>query len=229
MNYPEISIIVPVYSESNVISTLIHHLQELKYKGEYEIIIVDGHPENTTLQIIQSNASIRKISSQKGRALQMNRGAGIAEGEILLFVHADTYLPENGLNVIARKLCSRKIVGGAFRLGIDSSHPGLKIIEIVANNRTNLTRIPYGDQAIFIKKDYFHEFGGYKNIPLMEDVELMRRIKRRGDQIIIIGQKTRTSPRRWIQQGITYCTLRNWIIYMLYSFGVEPEKLIKFY
>ncbi|MGD0283471.1 MAG: glycosyl transferase family 2, partial [Dissulfurispiraceae bacterium] len=90
-------------------------------------------------------------------------------------------------------------------------------------------RIPYGDQAIFIWKEYFHAAGGFREIPIMEDVELMRRIKKTGDKIYIIPEKVKTSPRRWEKEGIVYCTLRNWTLITLYFAGMPPEKLVKFY
>lgn len=218
-----------MYNESAVLPDLIAHLDSLKYNGIFEIIIVDGHPNKTTLKTVPANPRLTLLSSAKGRACQMNTGAEEASGDILLFLHADNRLPQEGLNDIAKVLYSRKIVAGAFKLGIDSQHPGLKIIEIVANIRTQLTRIPYGDQSIFIKKDYFHKIGGYSDIPLMEDVELMKKIKKQGQQILLINKRTWTSPRRWLQQGITYCTLRNWFLITLYLLGVSPQKLVKYY
>jgi hypothetical protein len=95
--------------------------------------------------------------------------------------------------------------------------------------RTRITGIPYGDQAIFIKKDFFAGMNGYQEIPIMEDVELMRRIKKSGYKICIIPQRVSTSPRRWEKEGIIYCTLRNWALISLYLSGFKPEKLAKFY
>ncbi|MCK5255532.1 MAG: glycosyl transferase family 2, partial [Deltaproteobacteria bacterium] len=94
---------------------------------------------------------------------------------------------------------------------------------------SRFTRIPYGDQIIFLRKDYFNKIGGYKEIPLMEDVELMQRIKRQGDKICILTDKVVTSPRRWEKEGIIFCTLRNWIILTLYMIGISPSKLAKYY
>ncbi len=95
--------------------------------------------------------------------------------------------------------------------------------------RTRLTRVPFGDQAIFIRKEYFERIHGYHDIPIMEDVELMRRIKKRGGRIVIIPKKVMTSPRRYEQEGILYCTLRNWMVQLLYALGASPERLVKWY
>jgi len=229
MHYPDISIIVPVYNEAKIINRFLEQLCKLTYPGNYEIIVVDGHTNNTTLKAITFGKSIVPISSNQGRAVQMNTGAQIARGTILLFVHADTSLPAEGLTVIARTLYTRRIVGGAFQLGIASQNIWLKIVEHVANIRSRLSRIPYGDQSIFIQKNYFDQIGGYPDIPLMEDVELMRRIKRRGGQITLLKLKNSTSPRRWHAQGMLYCTLRNWVIYSMYILGVSAQKLVKYY
>lgn len=229
MNYPKISIIIPVYNEADIIESQISHLQDLEYEGKYEILIVDGHENNTTIKQLSPTNDIQLINSPQGRGLQMNRGARKAKGEILLFLHADTFLPENGLRDITESFNNRNIAAGCFKLGINSSILLLKIIELFANIRTNLLRIPYGDQAIFIKAEIFEKLNGYKEIPLMEDVELMRSLRRDGYQIYSIDKKVQTSPRRWLEQGVVYCTLRNWIIITLYNFGISPEKLYEYY
>ena len=123
----------------------------------------------------------------------------------------------------------KNIVGGAFRLGIQSDRLAFRIIEKVANFRSRTTRIPYGDQAIFIERNFFQQVGGYKEIPLMEDVELMRRIKKAGGKIAIINRQVQTSPRRWEKEGVVRCTLRNWVLITLYFLGVSPNQLVKFY
>jgi len=167
--------------------------------------------------------------AQRGRARQMNKGAVHAGGKILLFLHADTLLPEGALQRISALMEKGAVVAGAFELGIDSARPVFRIIEKAASLRSRILRIPYGDQAIFIRKDYFRALGGFREIPLMEDVELMRRIKKAGDRISIIPEKVKTSPRRWEKEGILFCTLRNWTLISLYFLGVSPERLAKFY
>ena len=118
---------------------------------------------------------------------------------------------------------------GAFLLGIDAPGLPFRIIEWSSSLRSRLTRVPFGDQAVFMRRDYFQEIGGYKEIPLMEDVELMLRIRSKGDRITFVPEKVLTSPRRWDKEGILACTLRNWTIRALYLFKVPPEKLARFY
>jgi hypothetical protein len=120
-------------------------------------------------------------------------------------------------------------VAGAFDLGIKSNKLIFKIIAFLASLRSRLNRIPFGDQAIFIRREYFNRIGGYQEIPLMEDVELMKRIKKSGHKIWIFHDRVRTSPRRWKEEGVIYCILRNWALQTLYALGTSPHKLARFY
>jgi rSAM/selenodomain-associated transferase 2 len=222
------SFIIPVYREEEIIDSAIDHLMHLQKFAAAEIIVADGDYEGSTLTKI-INANVKKILCPKGRARQMNCGAAKSSADILIFLHADTRLPENALKKIATLLEDETIVGGAFDLSIDSQRFAFRIIEKIASIRSRLTRIPYGDQAIFIRRGYFQSLGGFKDIPIMEDVELMRRIKRRQGKINILKDKVKTSPRRWETEGVVFCTLRNWFLITLYSLGAKPETLAKFY
>ena len=228
MSFLRFSIIVPVFHEGEKVNELIVHLHQLDPKKNLEIIVVDGSLERDTLGAIDSNHVI-KISSEKGRAKQMNIGASAAKGEILIFLHADTELPTQALKKINTLLERKEYVGGAFDLGIKSDKFIFRVIGVLASLRSRLNRIPFGDQAIFIRREYFNQIGGYKEIPLMEDVELMRRIKKSGSKIWIFHDRVMTSPRRWEKEGVIYCTLRNWTLQTLYFLGVSPDKLIRFY
>ncbi len=225
---PLLSIIVPVVDEDRIINDLIEHLYGLQFGDGCEVIIVDGNQSQNTLKAIL-RGDVKKIASFKGRGAQMNAGAAGAKGEILLFLHADTLLPRPVLDQILLALKQPDIVGGAFDLGIDSNRWGFRLIETVASLRSRITRIPYGDQAIFIKKAVFERLGGFGEIPLMEDVDLMRRVKKAGQKIAIIPLKVLTSPRRWEKEGLFFSTLRNWILISLYLLGVSPQRLSKFY
>jgi rSAM/selenodomain-associated transferase 2 len=228
MDHPKFSIIVPVLHEAERINDLIGHLRQLDPEKSSEIIVVDGAPEKDTLQAIHDDKVIR-ISSEKGRARQMNAGAFAAKGDILIFLHADTKLPLSVLKRMNEFVGRNEYVGGAFDLGIKSDKMIFKVIGFLGSLRSRLNRIPYGDQAIFIGRDYFNEIGGYKDIPLMEDAELMRRIKRSGKKILIFRDRVMTSPRRWEGEGVVYCILRNWTLQILYFLGVSPHKLVNFY
>ncbi len=222
------SIIIPVYKEEEIIINTLLNLKFSLNNYNYETIVVDGDEKKSTIKKIKDKKII-KIFSRKKRALQMNQGAEIAKGEILIFLHADTILPLNALDNIKQSLDKKKYKAGAFELGIDSKKFIFRIIENVSTLRTKIIRIPYGDQTFFIQKDYFFKIGKFKDIPIMEDVELMQRIKKLKDKIIIIHDKVKTSPRRWEREGIIKCTLRNWRLIILYNMGYDPEKLVKYY
>jgi rSAM/selenodomain-associated transferase 2 len=228
MDRPKLSIIIPVLHEAERINDLISHLRQLDPEKDAEIIVVDGAPEKDTLQAIHDDR-ITKISTEKGRARQMNAGAFAAKGDILIFLHADTELPLNALKRLDALIHGNQYVGGAFDLGIKSDKQIYRVIAFLGSLRSRLNRIPYGDQAIFMRRDYFNKMKGYKDIPLMEDVELMRRVKGSGQKILTLHNRVVTSPRRWEEEGLFYCILRNWALQILYFLGVSPHKLVKYY
>jgi rSAM/selenodomain-associated transferase 2 len=223
-----ISVIIPVYREQAFINKTINNIHDLGSANARQIIVVDGQPEGETLAVIL-DSDVQKIRSPRGRGNQLNRGAVIATGDVLIFLHADTLLPTLAFELIVEAMRDEACVGGAFNLRIDSPKIGFRIIEKVANLRSRLTRIPYGDQAIFLRADYFRTLGGFKDIPIMEEVDFMRRIKRKGGRIVILQEPVLTSARRWEKDGLILGTLRNWLLIILYLCGVEPEHLAQFY
>lgn len=225
---PTFSIIIPVLHESKIINGLLDSLRRLAADKPVEIIVVDGSPTQDTLQVI-TDETIQRYSCHAGRARQMNLGAAHASGDILLFLHADTLLPVNALASIQQTLQNPRLVGGAFSLQIDSQRFLLRMIAVFSTLRSRMTRAPYGDQVIFLRKSYFDSRGGYRDLPLMEDVELMRRIKKHKDNIIILPAAVLTSDRRWNQEGLLYTALRDTLIIFLYWCGMPAEKLARFY
>ena len=228
MKKKQFSVIVPVLHEFHRINHLIDHIHGLEADKDREIIVVDGSPERDTLEAIHSGQVI-KIGSEKGRAQQMNAGATVARGEVLLFLHVDTELPDGAFAKMASAMKQDEYVAGAFALGIQSDKFVYRILEYWVSIRCHLTRIPYGDQAIFIRRNYFKQIGGYSDLPLMEDVELMRRIRAAGDKIYIIPDRVATSPRRWEQEGFIYVNLRNTAQLMLFCLGFSPKKFARLY
>ncbi len=225
---PMISIIIPALDEADRINRTIVQIKTTDKNADTEIIVVDGDPSETTLRAI-ADPDVTKTKASSGRSVQMNAGAEKAAGEILLFLHADTILPETAVRSILDVCRDSGTVGGAFDLAIDAPGPAFRIIEKAASIRSRLTHIPYGDQAIFIKAGCFRELGGFTEMPLMEDIDLMRRIKKRGYRIRLIPEPVTTSARRWKKEGLIYTTLRNWILSTLFYAGVHPEKLKKYY
>lgn len=218
------SIIIPVLNESGIINNQIEYLRKVSSAGSCEIIVSDGSPAGDTVAVIY-DPGIRCLAAPLGRARQMNAGAAVANGEILIFLHADTQLPANALKLIDNVMSRQDIVGGAFDLGINSDRFIYRLISFVASLRSRITRIPYGDQAVFVRRSYFNRIGGFPDIPLMEDVAFMRRIKEEGGRIDIIPVCVGASPRRWEKEGIIYTTLRNWLLLTAYLLGVSPARL----
>lgn len=222
-----ISVVIPVYNEADRINETVRHVWKIAGGQPVEIIVVDGGPGHSTLKAITS-PDVIKVESRPGRGIQMNVGAAVATGDILLFLHADTALPHNALNSIRRALAGRA-QAGAFSLSIDSPRAALACVAFFANMRSRIERIPYGDQAQFIPTSLFRDMGGYAGIPIMEDVELFLRIRLEGLPIVILRDKVKTSPRRWESEGILRRTLKNWRLRFLYRFGASPESLHKDY
>ncbi len=225
---PKFSVIIPVWNEDAIISQAIDHILHLHASDNAEIIVVDGDPEGKTIEAVRLKG-VRTAISEKGRGNQMNLGASLATGEILIFLHADTFLPPDALGLIEKAMEDSSCIAGAFDLAIDSDRPAFRLIEKAASFRSRITRIPYGDQTIFIRDRDFRSLGGFNDIPVMEDVEFMRRIKKRKGKIHIIERAVLTSPRRWEKEGIVYTTLRNWFLISLYLCGVRPERLVRLY
>jgi rSAM/selenodomain-associated transferase 2 len=221
-------VIIPVLNEQANINAAIENVRQRAAGQSHEIIVVDGDPDGTTVSAI-ANSSVHKIVFSPGRGRQMNEGASRAQGQVLLFLHADTKLPEGAFERIREVMTDGRYVAGAFDLAIDSQRPILRYIAARARMRSRINRIPYGDQAIFIRKDYFYQLGGYSDIPIMEDVDLMLRIRRNKRMIHILKERVLTSARRWETDGAFYTTLRNQILVTLFFLGVSPQKLARFY
>lgn len=224
----KISVIIPVLHEGDLINEILGSLKSAASGVQHEVIVVDGDAGGSTIGQIADTAII-KLTAPKGRALQMNAGAKRATGDVLLFLHADTYLPQNAFPKIIEALSGSRFIGGAFDLGISNPRWIFRLTGWCTSWKHRLTRVPYGDQAIFLRSNYFKDVGGYADIPLMEDVELMKRIKRRNDRIIFLPDAVVTSSRKWEKDGVLYTIFRNWVLQALYMFGVPADKLVKYY
>ncbi|WP_243360340.1 TIGR04283 family arsenosugar biosynthesis glycosyltransferase [Fundidesulfovibrio terrae] len=218
------SVIVPVLGEEDLVNRLVDHIRTVGYGRNPEIIIADGHPERTTLAAL-ARPGILAVPAPRGRARQMNAGARHATGDVLVFLHADSSLPAGAFEAMERALAGGDTAGGAFDLGIRSKRWSLALIARVASLRSRMTRIPYGDQAIFLTREAFQALGGYQDMPILEEVDLMRRLKHAGMRIGFAKGRAVTSPRRWESEGVWRRTLANWAIIALYLLGVDPERL----
>ncbi len=221
----KISIIIPVYNESSTISSLMDNLD--LFKDSCEIIFVDGRSSDRSPKIIQER--YRVISSpKKGRANQMNYGASLSKGEILLFLHADSLLPKDALIQI-HDIISEGYKVGCFKLKFKSSHPLMKICGFMSNLRVLLRNIAFGDQGIFINRSYFYEIGGFKELPLMEDYQLSMTIKAKGEKIALAKSKIETSERRFTKNGRLRTMAKMQRLQHMYRKGADIEVIANLY
>ena len=225
--HPLFSVIVPVLGEADRINALVDNIRVAGYGTALEIIVADGDPAGSTVAALCRD-DVAGLTAPRGRASQCNAGAALARGDNLLFLHADTRLPAGAFQAAAAALDGRADAG-AFSLSIRSKDPRLRLIAALATWRSRLFALPYGDQGLFLRRDLFEAMGGYPDIPLMEDVALVRALRRAGGRIVILPQRVATSARRWQAEGILRATLRNLALFTLYSLGVSPRRLARHY
>jgi len=219
----KISVVIPTSNEVAGIGASLDSI--IKQQGEFEIIVVDGCSADGTADVARRYARIIK-SEQRGRAIQMNAGARLACGEVLVFLHADSHLPQNALSMLRNALIDPWIIGGTFTLRFDSPKYLLRLIAFFTRFRFRFFH--YGDQGIFVRRAIFEELGGFKQIPIMEDIDFLQRLRRRG-QVTLIKQPVTTSARRFLRHGIIRQQLLDVILVILYLLKVNPEKLCKLY
>jgi hypothetical protein len=220
----KISIIIPALNEAATIARTLSHLEGV---DNLEVIVVDGGSIDETAELARSRKA-KVIQSNPGKAIQMNTGAAAAAGDILVFLHADTLLPEGFRHQIVAALNQKSVAAGAFRLSIDSPAAGIRFIECMANLRSRFLRLPYGDQALFMKKSLFDKIGGFPEMQIMEDFILVRRLKHKG-KIVIVPKAVVTSPRRWLHLGILKTWLINQLVIMAYYLGLPSKRLTRIY
>jgi rSAM/selenodomain-associated transferase 2 len=220
----KISIIIPTLNEA---SSIVQTLMRVRDAGECELIVVDGGSTDGTLELARSHAD-RVIAAPRGRARQMNSGAQVARGEVLLFLHADTILPQGYSQMLTQSLCDPHIIGGRFDVRLDAAGWPFRMVETMMNLRSRLSRISTGDQAMFVRRQVFLDLGGFPDLALMEDIELSRRLKRVG-RIACLRERVVTSARRWQRDGVFRTIVRMWILRLGYFLGVSPERLRAFY
>ncbi len=219
-----ISVVIPMLNEEGGIAAA---LVSARSPSTLEVIAVDGGSGDASMELARGHGAA-VLTAPAGRARQMNAGAAAARGDILLFLHADTRLPAAFDAHVQRILCSPGAVAGAFLLGIDSPRRSLRLVERAANWRSRKLGLPYGDQAIFLRTGLFHSLGGYAEIPIMEDFELVRRLRRQGP-IGIAPVPVVTSGRRWLENGVVKTTLVHQVVVLAWLLGVDACVLSRWY
>lgn len=223
--FVKISIIIPVLNEEESLSETLSCLQSFRHSG-HEVIVVDGGSRDNSLMLAQEAADAIVVS-KAGRALQMNKGASVATGDVLLFLHSDTGLPDNAVQIILDKYQS-EYYWGRFDIRLSGNELVFRLIEWLINLRSRMTSIATGDQAIFIEQKLFNHIGGFPKIVLMEDVAICRLLKKISSPVCL-KQKVITSSRRWENNGIVATVLLMWKLRLYYFFGVSAEKLSRLY
>ena len=219
-----ISIIIPTRNEEKSIGSCLNRLAALSV---LEIIVVDGGSQDQTVTLARQQ-NVRVLVSAPGRGTQQHVGALRAKGDIFLFLHADTRLPSDCCSQLTTILQQPQVAAGAFRLAIDSPETAFRIIEWGANLRSTLLQRPYGDQALFVNRQTYFAAGGFPEQPIMEDVVLVERLKKRGN-IVIANSSVITSARRWQHRGLLATTLRNQLMIAGKMAVIAPDRLARWY
>jgi rSAM/selenodomain-associated transferase 2 len=223
---PRLSVVIPALNESANLARLLPDL--LAREPGVEIIVVDGGSDDDSAHVVARWKAVRWLAGPRGRARQMNAGARIATAPALLFLHADTRLPDGAGAAAQAALADPAVAGGRFDVRLDSPRPVLAIVGWMMNQRSRLSGIATGDQAIFVRRAAFDEMGGYADIPLMEDIDFTRRLKRRG-RIAALRLRVTTSARKWEREGALRTIVLMWLLRLLYALGVSPARLHRWY
>ncbi|CAB5081420.1 hypothetical protein D3OALGA1CA_1313 [Olavius algarvensis associated proteobacterium Delta 3] len=220
-----ISVVIPVLNEAHTIGACLTHLQSSAH--HLDIIVVDGGSTDDTVGAVRAFPKVTTLMSPRGRGCQMNSGATAARGDILFFLHADTRIPPNGLNDIEALMTKGNgIAGGSFSLEFDDDSAVLRFL--ARFTRINHILFTYGDQGLFVRRDVFRAIGGFSEIPLMEDVDIQRRLRRMG-RFVKIRRPVTTSARRYRARGRIQQQLVNIILVAFYYGGVSPSRLKRYY
>lgn len=221
-----LSIIVPVLDEAAIVEHALARLAPLRNRG-CELIVADGGSRDSTAELAAPYAD-RVVIARRGRAAQMNAGAAVADGKVLLFLHIDSVLPQNAEGLILSALDDTTCNWGRFDIAIDGRHALLPLIAWFMNRRSRLTGICTGDQGIFVRSETFAACGGFPLIDLMEDITLSRTLKRSSPPVCL-RQRIVASGRRWERRGLLRTMLMMWRLRLAYFFGADPRRLAAVY
>ncbi|NNE00351.1 MAG: glycosyltransferase family 2 protein [Pirellulaceae bacterium] len=226
MKPQDVSIVIPTLNEAGTIGSCV---QSALAAGAQEVIVSDGGSNDETERRAAESGATKVIRSLPGRGIQLNAGATFAKGDIVLFLHADNRLGEACLRQICEAdQAGEPIVWGAFRQRIDAPGWVYRMLEFGNALRVTVRRIPFGDQAMFVRRQTYKQEGGFAEVPLMEDVDFSKRFREIAKPTLLHGPVT-VSSRRWETSGVLRQTFRNWRIQVAYALGVSPERLQDWY
>jgi len=218
----KISVIIPTLNEESHIEKTLQSV--IKQEGNYEFYVVDGGSTDNTVVIAKRYACV--ISSKRGRAIQMNAGAKLCKGDILLFLHADTLLPDNAFREIRKRMKDDTVVGGSFYIEFDADNFILRGISFIS--RFDFRIFHFGDQGIFVRRDVFQALRGYKEIPIMEDYDFYKRLAGQG-KVVLLRMPVISSARRFVKKGVVRQLLINKLVVLSYWAGVDIQTIKRFY
>lgn len=218
---PALCIVVPVLDEAQTLALRLQALQVFRQRGA-RVVVVDGGSQDDTLAIAKDHADLALLAP-RGRAAQMNAGAATCPADVLLFLHADTALPDNA-DVLVRRATLGPFFWGRFDVHIDSPRPLLRLVSWMMNLRSRWTGIATGDQALFVRHDLFRQIGGFPELPLMEDIAISRALKQHG-RPACLKERVTTSARRWERHGVWRTIFLMWRLRAAYFFGADPRQL----
>ena len=222
-----ISVIIPALNEAATIADTLSALQPMRERG-HQVFLVDGGSQDNTIALAEPQVD-SVLRSTTGRASQMNTGAAAASGDLLWFLHADTLLPPDTDILLQNALHDSAKEWGRFDIRLSGDATALRIIERMMNWRSRLSGIATGDQGIFVRRETFERIGGFADIPLMEDIDICRRLKRTAGRPLCLSRKLTTSSRRWEREGILCTTVLMWRLRLAYWLGVNPTDLARQY
>jgi rSAM/selenodomain-associated transferase 2 len=218
---PALCIIVPVLDEAPTLAPRLQALQIYRQRGA-RVVVVDGGSQDDTLTIARAHADLALLAP-RGRAAQMNAGAAACPADVLLFLHADTVLPDNA-DALVRRATLGPFFWGRFDVRIDSPRPLLRLVSLMMNLRSRWTGIATGDQALFVRHDLFRQVGGFPELPLMEDIAISHALKAYGPPACL-RERVTTSARRWERHGVWRTIILMWRLRAAYFFGADPRQL----
>ena len=214
-----LTVVVPVLDEAGELSALLPGLMA----AGAQVVVVDGGSRDDSVAVARSVAGVDVIEGRPPRSRQMNQGAVQAHGDVLLFLHADARPPADFAGLIERALAQENVAGGAFALAIDDDRSAARLVAAGANLRTRLTGHPYGDQGIFVRRHLFQAMGGYADLPFLEDLEFVVRLRKQGT-VCLLPQAVRVSARRWQAQGYLRTTWRNTVLATWFYLGLDASR-----